>query len=168
MIKSFVSKKIVIEKSAIHGKGMFAKEFIKKGEVVFIKGGHILEKSEVFSSEKINSYLPIDDFYFIGAKEKKEEELIKLYINHSCNPNCGLRGEITFVAITDINQNEELRCDYAFIDNEDYSFKCTCGNENCRKVITGTDWKIKEIQAKFKSYFSTYLIKKINQYASLR
>jgi len=161
MIKSFVSKKIVIKNSVIHGKGMFAKEFIKKGEVVFIKGGHILEKSEVFASEIINSYLPIDDLYFIGAKNAEEEELIKLYINHSCNPNCGLRGEITFVAIMDINKNEELKCDYAFIDNDDYSFNCTCGEKNCRKIITGTDWRMPDIQKKFKTYFATYLKQKI-------
>ena len=83
---------------------------------------------------------------------------IKLYNNHSCNPNCGLRGEITFVAMKDINKDEE-----SFIDNEDYRFNCTCGSENCRKVITGFDWKIKELQDKYYDYFAQYLKEKIDK-----
>lgn len=38
MISSFISNKIEIRDSDIHGKGMFAKEDIKKGEIVYIKG----------------------------------------------------------------------------------------------------------------------------------
>ena len=76
--------------------------------------------------------------------------------NHSCNPNCGLRGEITFVAIRDIAADEELTIDYAFVDNEDYSFTCTCGEKCCRSVVTGRDWKRKEIQEKYLPYFAAY------------
>lgn len=96
----------------------------------------MLTKKDIFSSGVINSYFPISDEYFLGATNRDEEDAIKLYENHSCNPNCGLRGEITFVAMRDIEKNEELTTDYAFIDNEDYKFECTCGSENCRKVIT--------------------------------
>lgn len=54
-MKSYVSEKIEIRDSVIHGKGMFAKQHIKKDEIVFIKGGHILSREELFTSEKINS-----------------------------------------------------------------------------------------------------------------
>ena len=157
MIKSFVSDKIIIGASKINGKGMFAKEKIFKGEVVFIKGGHILKRSQMFSSGEINSYLPIDDDYVIAAENPEEEEAIKLYNNHSCEPNCGLRGEITFIAMRDIEIGEELTCDYAFIDNEDYEFNCTCGSRKCRHKITGRDWKIPELQVQYGEYFSPYL-----------
>lgn len=157
MLKSVVSEKIVIGISPIHGKGMFAKERISKGEVVFIKGGHILKREQLFTSGAINSYLPIDDNYFLAAEEPEEEDLIKLYNNHSCEPNCGLRGEITFVAMRDIEIGEELTCDYAFIDDEDYEFDCTCGAKNCRKKITGRDWRIPELQQRYRDYFSPYL-----------
>ncbi|MDE7114433.1 MAG: SET domain-containing protein-lysine N-methyltransferase, partial [Acetatifactor sp.] len=84
-----------------------------------------------------------------------------IYINHSCSPNCGLRGEITFVAMRDINADEEITFDYAFLDNEDYQFQCSCGSLNCRKVITGFDWKIKELQNEYKEYFAEYLKEKM-------
>lgn len=160
MVKSFVSNKIEVKKSPIHGVGMFAKDDIAQGEVVFIKGGHILPKNQFFSSGKINSYLPLDDEYFLAAESEDEEPFVKLYNNHSCDPNCGLRGEITFVAIRDIQKGEELTCDYAFIDNEDYRFECSCGSPRCRHIVTGKDWKIKELQEKYKDYFAAYLKEK--------
>ena len=161
--KSFVSPKVEIRNSPVNGVGMFAKKDIKKGEVVFIKGGHILTRKQVFSSGVINSYLPIDDTYVIGATSKEEEASIKLYNNHSCDPNCGVRGEITFVAKTHIRKGTELTIDYCMVDNEEYEFNCTCGSPHCRGKITGFDWKRKELQEKYKGYFARYLQDKIDK-----
>lgn len=160
-MQSYISPKIELLESNIHGLGMFAKKNIQKGEVTFIKGGHILEYKELFSSEVIFSYLPIDDKFFIGAKDQTEELTIKLFNNHSCEPNCAIRGEITFIALRDIVAGEELTCDYATIDNEEYEFLCNCKNKNCRKIITGFDWKKKDLQIKYKGYFARYLTEKI-------
>ena len=161
MLKSYIAESVEIRSSSVHGRGMCAKKKINKGEVVFVKGGYILSKEQLFTSTEINSYLPIDDMLFIGAISKTEEEDIKLYINHSCVPNCGLRGDITFIAINDIEADEELTCDYAFIDNEEYSFECKCGKNECRKIITGKDWMIKRLQEKYFKYFACYLKEKI-------
>lgn len=145
-IKSYISPKIEKRKSKIRGIGLFAIQKIKKGEIVFIKGGYILERSEMFTSGKINSYHPISDKYVIAAKSPDEEDDIKIWVNHSCNPNCGIKGEITFVAIRNIKKGEEVTFDYAMLDNEEYEFECSCGSRNCRKIITGFDWKIKDLQ----------------------
>lgn len=161
--KSFVSPKVEIRKSDLNGIGMFAKGNISKGEVVFIKGGHILTKDQFFTSSVINSYLPLDDNYYLGATTPEEEKQIKLYNNHSCEPNCGLRGEVTFVAMVDIPQDTELSVDYAMIDNEDYKINCNCHSPSCRKIITGFDWKIKDLQLKYKGYFARYLQDKIDK-----
>lgn len=161
MVRSVLSEKVEIRVSNTHRHGMFAIQPIKAGEVVFIKGGHILKREQVFSSGVINSYHPIDDQYYLGATNIDEEDGIKLYINHSCNPNCGIRGEITFVAMRDINTNEELTIDYAFLDNEDYSFSCACGEKCCRSIVTGRDWRRKELHDKYLDYFATYLKLKI-------
>lgn len=162
MVQSFLSDKIEKRISEITGVGIFAKEVIHVGEVVCVKGGHILRKEELFSSSVINSYHPISDDLYIAAKTEDEEEAIKIYINHSCEPNCGLRGEITFVAIREIQVDEEITLDYAFLDNEGYSFWCNCGSKNCRHIITGYDWKIKHIQEKYYPYFASYLKEKID------
>jgi SET domain-containing protein len=163
MLKSFISPKVEIRRSRLNGVGMFAKGDIKKGEIVFIKGGHVLTREQLFSSGIINSYLPIDDNYFLGATSKREETDIKLYLNHSCQPNCGVRGEITFLAMVDISKDTELTIDYCMVDNEDYEIKCNCGTPSCRKIINGFDWKKKELQEKYKGYFARYLQDKIDK-----
>lgn len=165
-MKSVLSEKVEVRGSSIDKRGLFAKEFIHAGEIVYIKGGHILSRDELFSSGVINSYLPISDDFFLGAVSAEEEEHIKLYNNHSCDPNCGMHGEISFVAIRDIQPGEELTVDYAFIDNEDYSFECQCGSEKCRHTVTGFDWKIKQLQDEYYPFFAQYLKDKIDKMRS--
>ena len=161
--RSFVSPNIRIAQSTVHGMGMFARAPIRQGEIVFIKGGHILRKEDVFSSDTISSYLPLDGEYFIGATNPEEEPGIKLFINHSCDPNCGIRGEITFVALRCIATHEEVTIDYATVDDEDYSFSCACGSPRCRKRVTGRDWKIPELQRRYRGFFARYLADKIRE-----
>ena len=84
-----------------------------------------------------------------------------LYTNHCCDPNLGMRGEITFVAIRDIRADEELTHDWAMTDDDDYSVECNCGVPNCRKILTGKDWQLPELQARYAGYFSEYLATKI-------
>jgi hypothetical protein len=40
---------------------------------------------------------------------------------------------------------------------------CNCGAACCRKTITGQDWKSKELQAKYRGYFSWYLERRISR-----
>lgn len=165
IIQSYQSDKIEIKNSPIDGKGLFCKlgMKIKKGEIVLIKGGHELHRSEMVASKVIDSYLPIGDDLYLGAKTPEEEQQIKIFINHSCNPNLGMYGDRSFIAIRDISEGQELTIDYAFIDNEDYSFDCKCGSRNCRKKVSGYDWKRLEIQKKYSKYFAKYLQEKIKK-----
>ena len=165
MIKSILSPKAEVRENRISGKGTFAKEDIKKGEMIFIRGGHILTKDQIFyytNEDCPDGYWPISDEYWLGATNEEEFEYQKVYLNHSCDANCGIRGEITCVAMRDIKKGEELTQDYGLMDGNDWSFKCICGSPNCRKVVTGYDWKIKELQDKYYDYFAQYLKEKID------
>ena len=73
-----------------------------------------------------------------------------------------MRGEISFVAMTEIVRGSELTCDYAMIDNEEYEFDCNCATESCRRKITGYDWMIKDLQKRYAGNFARYLMEKIN------
>src|SRR5262245_59718519 len=90
-----------------------------------------------------------------------ERELSMLYLNHSCDPNLGVRGEITFVAMRDIRAGEELTHDWAMTDDDDYSVKCNCDAADCRKTLTGKDWRRPDLQKRYAGYFSAYLARKI-------
>ena len=162
MIHSIYSDKIEVrEDSVINGSGSFAKKRISKGEILFVKGGHILTRKTMFSAAAIDSYWPISDDIVLAANNAEEATAIKLRINHSCDPNCGIRGDIVGVAIRGIDKGEEIVFDYAMLDNEQNWFECNCGGKNCRKILSSYDWKIKELQEKYSEYFIAYLKEKI-------
>ena len=97
-------------KSRIEGRGLFAVKPIKKGEIVAIKGGHIIDWKTFKKHEKLigASYLQIADDFVLAPLTKSEIEKVMMFLNHSCNPNAGVRGEITFVAMCNIRKGEEL------------------------------------------------------------
>jgi SET domain-containing protein len=165
MCKSILSPKTEIRQTSLNGKGTFAKEDIKKGEMIYIRGGELMRKEEAFNyklNECPDGLWPITEEFWLGARNEDFKDP-KVYVNHSCNPNSGLRGEITCVAIRDIKSGEEITQDYGLLDDNDYELECTCGSENCRKIITGRDWKLKELQDKYYDYFAPYLKAKIKK-----
>jgi SET domain-containing protein len=160
---SYLSPKTQVRESPIHGRGLFATANIAKGEVVAVKGGHIITREEV---RDVNARLgpveiQIGDDLFIAPVRDEEREPSMLYSNHSCDPNLGLRGEITFVAMRDIRGSEELTHDWAMTDDDDSSTKCSCGSRNCRGTLTGKDWQRPELQKRYAGYFSAYLADKV-------
>jgi SET domain-containing protein len=161
---SYRSPKTEVRESKIHGRGLFAKTDIAKGEIVAVKGGHIVDR-ETLRREITPRLGPVEiqigDDLFIAPVTDDERELSMLYTNHSCEPNIGIRGEITFVAMRDIAAGEELTHDWAMTDDDDYSVECNCGASNCRKALTGKDWQRQELQKKYAGYFAAYLAKLI-------
>ena len=111
--------------------------------------------------------IQIDDDLFIAPVTEEERELSMLYSNHSCDPNLGMRGEITFVAMRDICAGEELTHDWAMTDDDDYSIECNCGAPDCRKTLTGKDWQRPDLQKRYAGYFSAYLARKIARSAAV-
>jgi len=161
---SYRSPKTEVRESKIHGRGLFATADITKDEIVAVKGGHIVNRKTL--GEKITPVLgpveiQIDDDLFIAPVTEEERELSMLYSNHSCDPNIGVRGEITLVAMRDIRAGEELTHDWAMTDDDDYSLKCNCGAPDCRKILTGKDWQRPDLQRRYAGYFSVYLARKI-------
>jgi hypothetical protein len=161
---SFLSPKTEVRESKIHGRGLFAVAEIAKDEIVAAKGGHIVDRKTL--REKIAPRLgpveiQIDDDLFITPVTEEERELSMLYSNHSCNPNLGIRGEITFVTMHEIRAGEELTHDWAMTDDDDYSVECKCGTSSCRGILTGKDWQRPDLQERYAGYFSTYLARKI-------
>lgn len=162
-MKSWKSPKTEVRKSGKHGKGLFAKEDIKKGEVVFVKSGHIMKVGEAMAIEKeIGEYsLQISEDLSLCPKTKDEVRDTAIFINHSCEPNVGADGQITFVALKDIKAGGELCYDYAMTTSRPYKLECHCGAKNCRKIITGEDWKREDLQEKYGNHFVWFILRKI-------
>ncbi|MFC2142833.1 SET domain-containing protein [Candidatus Aenigmatarchaeota archaeon] len=163
-LKSYRSPKVEVKESLLGNKGIFAKEDIKKGEIVFIKNGHIVnfEEAKRYNENLGDLYaLQINDDFFLTPTNEEEVENTVIFVNHSCNPNLGPEGQITFVALRDIKSGEELCYDYSTCHTHEFQFECRCGSKSCRKMITGNDWKIKKLQDNYGNNFSSYIIRKI-------
>lgn len=165
-IFSWINPKLEIRETGKYGKGVFVKENIKKDERLAIFGGYVmtLDEEEKLPKEISDLAHQIDDNFVIGVKEEKEIQDVDNF-NHSCNPNAGFKGQIFLVAMKNINAEEEITFDYAMVlgGDEPYSLECLCGKENCRKAITNNDWKLPELQKKYKGYFQWYLEEKITK-----
>ena len=161
---TYFSPKVEKRASPIHGRGLFAKAEIDKNEVVVVKGGYVLSRTQRnrIGEELGPSEIQITEDLFIGPTTLAEREGGMMHLNHSCEPNVGLQGQIVFVAMRDIAASEELTFDYAMTDDEPYEMECHCDSETCRKLITGADWQKPELQAKYEGYFSWFIQRRID------
>ena len=161
---TWFSPKIEKGESGIHGRGLFARKAIDRDEIVIVKGGYVLtlpQRDDV-SLALGPSEIQITEDLFIGPTTRAEREGGMMHLNHSCDPNLGLQGQIVFVAMREIAVGEELNIDYAMTDDEPYEMVCECGADTCRQVITGFDWKDLEIQSRYDGYFSWFIQRRID------
>lgn len=145
------------------GVGVFALRDIKKGTIICdvekIDEEYFISHEEVegldsetkqvmidfCAQDKDGFYTPLDLNYLS----------VPCHMNHHCNGNVGC-DENNFIAIKDIKKGQELCFDYALvISNPKYKLKCKCGDEKCRKVITGNDWKDKAFIKKNYQYMAS-------------
>jgi uncharacterized protein len=150
--------------SGIAGRGLHALEAITAGEVVAVKGGHIVttETLSTLPDPLGNSDVQIADGLHVVALTEAEYEPVMLFINHSCEPNVGFGGNTVLVAMRDVEAGEELTTDYALFDDYDGSMVCECRTARCRRTIGGHDWRLPELQARYRGYFSWYLERRID------
>ncbi|MCL2629289.1 MAG: SET domain-containing protein-lysine N-methyltransferase [Alphaproteobacteria bacterium] len=165
-LRSYHNPKIKICKSDVQGLGSFAIEPILKGEIVAIKAGYILTIQEIENRNDpmLNGAVwPISDDLFLGPMEDSQIKDIRVRINHSCDANTGVSGQVAFIAMRDIAAGEEITQDYATIDNNTpYAMECKCGSTNCRGVIRGSDWHLPRLHRQYEGFFALYLQQKID------
>ena len=165
---SWVHPNLIIKKIPI-GKGVFAKSRIRKGEIITIYGGYVFTAVEesIFPTQMRDFALQISPKFVIGLRKKTQLQ-ISDYINHSCSPNTGFKGQIFVVAMKDIGKGEQITFDYCMVLSKvkgikPYRFICRCGSSNCRKIITWNDWKNPSLQKKYLGYFQWYLEDRIRK-----
>ena len=94
-----MAKKVYVEDSVIHGRGLFAKEIIRKGEII----GTIKPKR----AKKNGPYV-----LWVTEKEAYKVDGPLKYINHSSKPNAAYYDDLTVVALRKIKAGDEVTHDY--------------------------------------------------------
>jgi hypothetical protein len=164
LVSSYISPKAKRgAPSTIEGRGLFAAAAIDGGEVVAIKGGHLVDSARLARlPERLqNSEIQVAEGFHLVALSEEEYEAVMLFLNHSCAPNVGFAGNIVLVAMRDINAGEELTTDYAMFDTSSGEIECRCGTPTCRGRVTGSDWRLPDLQARYAGYFSSYVARRI-------
>ncbi len=97
---TWINPKLKVAKSKKHGKGVFAKEDIQKGERLAIFGGYVMLNDELNALPEKLRDLPMqieERFGLASQKIGKPEDTD--FFNHSCNPNSGFKGQIFLVSM---------------------------------------------------------------------
>ena len=147
---SHVTSRVTVERSRVHGRGVFAKKPFRKGDrIIEYTGRRILWS-------KVPDELDDPRMYYFGIGDGKwvidpsvggnEARLI----NHSCDPNCEIRetrGRIFIHAVLNIRTGAELFYDYHLETDDDVprtkeieeEAPCRCGSPNCRGTLLAAE-----------------------------
>ena len=163
MDTSYLSEKLIVKPRPEKGEfGVFAQVSIPAGDLLALWSGYVTNYEQLMAlpaTARAHSVQIEEGFYLVPSIPGEPGD----YINHSCSPNAGMNGQIGVVAMRDITPGEEICIDYAMCDPSPYDeFTCSCGAAECRKHITGNDWKLPELWVRYDGFFSPYIQRKIN------
>lgn len=151
-VTMWFDRRLLVRSSPIHGYGTFAAESIRAGERLMSVHGGVVYTTEDWKTGKVQiapeqyNETQIGDDLFVATPKS-----VYYYVNHSCDPTM-----VSHVAFRDIEAGEEITSDHAHAQAFP-AFRiepCTCGASNCRGKVTGDDWKLPELQERYRGHFS--------------
>lgn len=151
-----------LRRSALHGVGLFARDFIPEGEQIVEYIGERISKAESDRREalrraraaaggdacvyifELNRHFDLDGDV-PGNPARR--------INHSCAPSCEAQSDgrrVWIVARRDIAPGEELTFDYGFRVSDARLHPCRCGAPECVGVIVSKSqrWRFRRESAR--------------------
>jgi uncharacterized protein len=145
---------------------VFAREPILAAEVVEIIGGTLMTQAEfeafLATASRFNAIQIAEGTHLVERPEVTDTRRGSL--NHSCDSNLWMADEATVVARRDIAAGEELTVNYALF-TADPAWKldgpCRCGSPSCRGTVHGGDWRLPEVQGRYRGHFSPFINERI-------
>lgn len=138
------ARRIVVRRSGIHGKGVFATTYIAAGtRLIEYKGERISgEESAFLYTETTHTFLfMLDNNEVIDGSRNGNTAR---WINHSCEPNCEATeedGRLYIDAMREIRAGDEITIDYNLYLEARYTaalkrqYACGCGTRQCRGTL---------------------------------
>ena len=135
--KGSIYFEVEVNKSKIHGMGLYAKKNIPARRKIGSLAGEIISKKLAREKAKFNESISIVELWNGKALDASIVNNEIRFINHSCKPNTFMRTlgqHVEFYALRFIKSKEELTCDYGPTHHEGKR-KCNCGAVNCKGFI---------------------------------
>ena len=138
------TRRIVVRRSSIHGKGVFATQAIAPGtRLIEYKGERIAGEDDAYVyTESTHTFLfMLDNEEIIDGSRNGNTAR---WINHSCEPNCEANeedGRVFIDALRAIATGEEITIDYNLYLEARYTaalkrqYACGCGTSQCRGTL---------------------------------
>lgn len=147
------SQKLSVRKTRL-GRGVFATKMIRRGEIVAVFDGPILDDNfDGWNDDLLNHAIQI------GKDLWRDSKGVARLINHSCEPNCGIKKLNNIVAMRTIRPGEEITWDYEMTEKSSWwRMKCLCGTPSCRKRIGNFKNLPQHTREKYKGFISEWLL----------
>jgi hypothetical protein len=122
------------------GRGVFVTRDFAKDEQILVFDGPIIDYAATLAlgERECDAFQVGPDRYILITPPA-------VCLNHSCEPNTGIRHEVHLVALRDIRIGEEIRFDYSTTMNEGHwEMPCSCGAPTCRGLVRDFKWLSRE------------------------
>lgn len=150
------NRKAVVRQTKKFGRGVFANARIRKGEEIASFDGPFFDDDfDEWTDDLRNHAIQC------GKTMWRDSKGIARLINHSCDPNCGIKGRFKIVAMRDIEKGEHITWDYEMTERSTWwKMRCRCGSPLCRKKIGDFKNMPRAVRAKYRGFLSTWLTRK--------
>ncbi len=113
------------------GLGLFARRDLRPGEVLSCLEGPLIDFAETKRrGPRECMAIQVDENCYIDTQPPG------VFVNHSCEPNAGVRENRYLVALKALRKGEEIRYDYSTtMEEASFTMPCCCGAPSCRGVV---------------------------------
>lgn len=154
-----------VRESGIEGKGWFANHDFAPEELIShylvgryedIKPESAIEAGSDFDTSCVQCGISADgEALYVGVPDNPRR-----YVNHSCEPNAGIRRsprseggwDSNLIAIKVIQKGNEITIDYSVTQFDDWSMECRCGSPTCRHNVTDIKHLDRALQEKYDKF----------------
>lgn len=150
------NKWVYVERSGIHGQGVFAKRDIPNGKRIMEYLGERISKNESYrrgtaQMEKASHDNTLGSVYIFNLNDKWDidgnvAKNIAKFANHSCDQNCEAYetdGRIFYETCKPVKTGEEILIDYGYLLEYFADHSCRCGAGNCVGFIVAENERAK-------------------------
>lgn len=127
-----------LKKARGKGYGLFARQDIPRGTVVFYECPHcrVIPKARFEKTSKAQK-----GKILFHAYTRQDGSVVhpcgdSIYMNHSCRPNVLDSGKGFDIVVRDIAKGQEATYDYRIFHDKDWGFECRCGSPYCCGTFT--------------------------------
>jgi uncharacterized protein len=163
----WLDPRVEVRPSPIGGGGLFATADLAEGTVVARLGGRLVATADLAAliaaadadptAPYVDTITVEDDLHLVIPPGSPIH-----FGNHRCDPNLWHTDAFTLVARRSIAVDEELTVDYATQTGvSPWRMDCRCGDPACRRVISGEDWRLPELQHRYGDHWVPGLLRRI-------